>query len=282
MLTLAGAHLSAQSNLVFFTEEGENFILYVNGSKINDDFESRVTATGITSDFAQIKVQFEVEGAPELKQNMMIDQNMLMTSIIKKNKKGRYVFRPVSAVPIENEQIIRIAEVRDIDTVTPQAPNVQAAASTASSSSNSSIGVNISANTTGLNVNVNVSDEFSEAEELPVENYEYNPAPQSSQPAGPDCIKMSLDSFNRASTSIKNKSFSEEKMTVFKQIARTHCMSVSQIKKIMTLFTYEEGKLEVAKLAYRNCTNRENYYQVNDAFTYSESVEELNKFLENQ
>ncbi|MEM6524738.1 MAG: DUF4476 domain-containing protein [Bacteroidota bacterium] len=285
LLTLATQQLLSQSNLVFFTEEGENFTLYVSGSQINDTPQSRVTATGITSDFAQIKVKFDVEGAPELKQNMMIDANMVITAIIKKNKKGRYVFRGVSSVPVENNtQTIRVAEIRETTSSTPSQTSSSTVQTTTSTNSNSaSIGVNVSANNTGLNLNVNVNDQFTETEAQPIETHQSgSPTSQPAQTSEPDCTKMSSDGFNRASSSIKNKSFSDEKMTVFKQIARSHCMSVSQIKRFMELFTYEEGKLGVAKLAYTNCTNRENYYELNDALTYSESVEALNEFLENQ
>ncbi|MEO0556533.1 MAG: DUF4476 domain-containing protein [Bacteroidota bacterium] len=281
LFTLAAQQLFAQSNLVFFTEEGENFTLYVSGNQINTTPQSRVIAKGITDDFVQIKVKFNIDGAPELKQNMMIDANMLMTSIIKKNKKGRYIFRAVSSVPLATEtQTVRVAEVRQTNGASTQTntSTIQATTSTNSTSNSANVGVNISANDTSLNLNVNISDQFTEIEEQPAQTYENAPT----QPATPDCTKMSSDGFNRASSSIKNKSFSDEKMTVFKQIARTHCMSVNQIKRFMGLFTYEEGKLGVAKLAYANCTNRENYYELNDALTYSESVEELNEFLENQ
>ena len=286
LLSLIAPQLVAQSDLTFFTEEGEKFTLYVYGNKANDEPVSRVTAADGSSDFAQIKVEFEVTGAPELKQNMLIDANMHMTTIIKKNKKGRYVFRGVSSVPKENDtQTVRVVEVREntSPSVETNTSRTQTTTSTANNTNSSGIGVNISANTTGINLNVNVTDNFTEAStqtpnNQPIDNTHAEPV----RPAEPDCTKLSSEGFNRASSSIKNKSFADEKLTVFKQISRAHCMSVSQIKRFMDLFAFEEGKLEVAKLSYANCTNRENYYELNDALTYSESVDELNRFLENQ
>lgn len=398
LLALTAHHISAQSNLIFFTEEGEKFTLFVNGNQINESIQPRVTATGITSDFAQIKVKFDIEGAPELKQNMMIDANMLMTSIIKKNKKDRYVFRSVSSVPIDNPQTVKIVEVRGANTATTSNPNSVATTSTTNNSSdNTTVGINLSAGENGFNLSVNTNKQFvdqtnennnsnltntssislneitarvdgrkiilgdgrvfsfkyvkinglgvkvevlnplgSQAiisydgeeafrSEIPfiydekdykktsvyfklevieptvrwsvklkhyninkiiIDGSEANSAPAqtrtTSTVSNNGCSPMSTDGFNRAASSIRNKSFADEKMTVFKQIARSHCMSVNQIKRFMGLFTYEEGKLGVAKLAYANCTNRENYFELNDALTYSESVDELNNFLENQ
>ncbi len=191
LISFVTQQLSAQSQLTFFTEEGENFTLYVNGKQAYNTPQSRVTATANTSDFAQIKIKFDASGAPELKKNMMIEANMHTTSIIKKNKKGRYIFRGVSSVPVEdNIQTIRVTEVSQAsDNITTESNTSTVETTLTNSSSNSaSIGVNISANNTGLNLNVNVNDQFTEIEEQPVETYESSPPPaQPTQPVGPDC-----------------------------------------------------------------------------------------------
>jgi hypothetical protein len=47
-------------------------------------------------------------------------------------------------------------------------------------------------------------------------------------------------------------------------------------------FTFEDSKLEFAKNAYANCSNKDDYYMLNEAFTFSSSKSELNKYVSNQ
>jgi hypothetical protein len=47
----------------------------------------------------------------------------------------------------------------------------------------------------------------------------------------------------------------------------------------MLLFTFENNRLEVAKYAYRKTADKQNYYQLNDALTFSSTKEELARFI---
>ncbi|MEL7004749.1 MAG: hypothetical protein AAFN93_18720, partial [Bacteroidota bacterium] len=101
----------SQSNLIFFTEEGENFTLYINGLKVNSQPTTNVMAEQVSGDFAQVKIIFETKGAPQLKKGMLIDLGNEMSTLIKKNKKGKYIFKPVNSVPILEESISRTVEI---------------------------------------------------------------------------------------------------------------------------------------------------------------------------
>ena len=94
------------------------------------------------------------------------------------------------------------------------------------------------------------------------------------------CAPMSTNDFTSAKKSINSKSFAEDKMTLAKQVLRANCVSTDQVVEIMSLFSFEENKVEFAKAAYDKTTDKGNYYKVNDAFTYSSSINELNEFLE--
>lgn len=69
-------------------------------------------------------------------------------------------------------------------------------------------------------------------------------------------------------------------MTLAKQVLRANCVSTDQVIGIMNLFSFEDNKLAFAKFAYEKTTDKGNYYKINDAFTYSSSIDELNEFLE--
>lgn len=82
--------------------------------------------------------------------------------------------------------------------------------------------------------------------------------------------------------SIASKTFSDTKMTIAKQATRSKCLTAKQVKEIMTLFTYEDDKLDYAKFAYDYCYDQDNYYMVNDAFEFEMTIDELNEYLESK
>lgn len=47
----------------------------------------------------------------------------------------------------------------------------------------------------------------------------------------------------------------------------------------MKELSYEDARLEVAQYAYAYCFDRQNFYQVNEAFAYTTSPEKLNNAL---
>lgn len=102
------------------------------------------------------------------------------------------------------------------------------------------------------------------------------PAPASSQ-----CIyAMSSSDFANAKKSISGQSFEEGKLKVAKQVLNSNCMSCAQVKVIMAMFSFEETKLDWAKFAYGKTTDPQNYYQLNDGFSFSSSVDDLNEYIE--
>ncbi len=98
-------------------------------------------------------------------------------------------------------------------------------------------------------------------------------------PPPPPCF-VSNEEFAQVKESINKQSFNATKVTIAKQVIQAkQCFTALQIRDILKLFSFEESKLELAKFAYDFCTNKRDYFQVNDAFTYSNSVEELSKYI---
>jgi hypothetical protein len=93
---------------------------------------------------------------------------------------------------------------------------------------------------------------------------------------------MTSTSFQSALESIKSKSFEDTKITTVKQIVKANCITVSQLSQIIKLLTFEESKVEIAKFAYDYVSDTNNYFQINDLFTFSGSVDELNEYLESK
>lgn len=79
--------------------------------------------------------------------------------------------------------------------------------------------------------------------------------------------------------SIESKSFEETKLTMAKQVCGDRCMTVEQVKAMMSTFSFEESKLDFAKFAYDHTHDIGSYYKVNDAFTFESSIEELDEYI---
>lgn len=102
------------------------------------------------------------------------------------------------------------------------------------------------------------------------------------EPATPCGMVMSSSSFATAKKSIADKGFDDTRLTIAKQVTTSNCLSVTQIKEIMGVFGFEDTKLEYAKFAYGRCTNPGDYYLINDAFSFTSSIDELNEYIQSK
>lgn len=155
-----------------------------------------------------------------------------------------------------------------------------------------SVGMNIGGVNMGININVNEGIEQSSntavttttttrttSSEAVETKQPVKERPSAHNPCG---IKMANDAFAKAKKSIEDKGFDETRLTVAKQVANSNCLSVTQIREVMDVFSFEATKLEFAKYAYDHCANRNEYYLINDAFSYSSSIDELNEYIQSK
>lgn len=115
----------------------------------------------------------------------------------------------------------------------------------------------------------------------------HNP-PQSNQPQvvviqqpAPEPVIMpcSDEDFYEAKRTIENADFEQTKLTIAKQIVASELMTARQLAEIANLFDFENSKLEFLKYAYPYCFDKNKYYMVNNVFTFSSSVDELNEYI---
>ena len=95
-------------------------------------------------------------------------------------------------------------------------------------------------------------------------------------------IPVGANRFERMMERIYDASFSDEKVSIAKQILRTNCLVVSQLVEILEEIAFDEGQLELAKFAYEHVYDLENYFEVYGVFSFSSSSEELDEFIESQ
>lgn len=91
---------------------------------------------------------------------------------------------------------------------------------------------------------------------------------------------MTEITFTTAMNSIADKSFDETKLSVAKQITSSNCLTSYQIKRVAELFSFEDNKLNYAKFAYPFCFDPQNYFVVNDVFSFQNSISELQRAIQ--
>lgn len=78
---------------------------------------------------------------------------------------------------------------------------------------------------------------------------------------------------------LDNTAFSDDQMILVEQALSFYSFSTRQVMLIMQHFSFEDDKLQVAKLAYNSTVDIQNYYMVNQMFSFSSSIDELNQYL---
>lgn len=78
---------------------------------------------------------------------------------------------------------------------------------------------------------------------------------------------------------IASTPFESDKRSVTEQALASHSYTANDVLSVLRLFSFESTKLKLAKYAYQNCIDKENYYQVNSAFSFSSSIRELNNYI---
>jgi len=85
--------------------------------------------------------------------------------------------------------------------------------------------------------------------------------------------------FSGLKASIDRISFDSSKLSMAQQAASSNVLTSVQVFEILELFTFESTKLSFAKYAYPFVYDPNKYYIVNNAFTFSSSIESLNNYI---
>jgi len=90
---------------------------------------------------------------------------------------------------------------------------------------------------------------------------------------------MNSRDFEVVKDQIRKEWFENNRLISAKTIIDKNNFTTQQVKELAMLFTFENNKLEVAKYAYRKTVDKQNYYQLNDALTFSSSKDDLAGFI---
>ncbi len=308
LVAFCGLNAFAQgSNYIFFAEEGEQFFVIINGIRQNEEPQTNVKVENVNAMLLKVKIIFADKALGEVDKTLPVpEETSELTYNVRKDKKGAYVVRWMGQVPIAQAPPTPPNATVVTYHTTPAPPVTSTTISTTTTTTgtaptgdnvNVNIGVNVPGGGFGMNVNINDGVYYEENTSVtttttttttgtpaapprtPAPNNDHYNMPGYNGPIG--CPwPMSAGDFNDAKASIKKQTFSDSQFKVAQQVFNSNCLTSAQVKEIMMIFTFEETKLEFAKYAYGRTFDLGNYYKVNDAFTFSGSVDELDEYIQ--
>ena len=73
-----------------------------------------------------------------------------------------------------------------------------------------------------------------------------------------------------------------QRLEAFKKLHEEYCYSKDQIVLVLSKFIHDREKLDVAKILYYKCVEKENFLLISDVFSYNETISELKDFVAKQ
>jgi len=90
---------------------------------------------------------------------------------------------------------------------------------------------------------------------------------------------MNDHDFNNLVRTIDNLNFESSKMKVAKQAVTFNVLTSLQVAELVGMMTFESSKLDLAKFAYSNTVDKQNYFIINEEFSFDSSITELHEFI---
>lgn len=90
---------------------------------------------------------------------------------------------------------------------------------------------------------------------------------------------MAPQTFQQLMISINSTPFDNTRLNIAKQAIMSNGATAQQILEIMGMLTFESNRLDLAKFAYRYVADPNNYFLVNNGFSFNSSINELNRFI---
>lgn len=302
------SHAQQNTNLVFFSEQGQQFYVILNGIQQNVNPETNVRVTNLIQPYYKVKVKFVDGTTPDIDKTLNFNPGTETTYAIRSSNKGEIVLRWMSEVPIAQaprpiggQNVIVYHDTPPATTVT-QTTVISNTTTNPTNSDQINMGINVNDPMNGganINMNINVNETGMNTQtQSTTTTTTYSSTTTTSGNVGTvgtvqqsgyvmpgyngnvgcNGYPMSDTRFNEVVQSIEAKSFDDSKLTMAKQVINTNCMTSNQVKRLMLLFSFEDTRLDLAKYAYGYTYDIGNYYQLNDAFTFESSIEELNTY----
>lgn len=274
-----------RGHLTIFSEDGDKFFLILNGERINDVAQTNLRVEDLPQPYYNAKIIFADKTKKEITTN-----NLSLTDVDDHFMDVTYKIRRDKKNPSKMKMnFFSMAEIEPDFTPPPTLyvmhygqPRVSQTVTTTTTTNAQPNGVQMNANVPGMNVNISIQDpEVSTSQTTTTTtttSYSDNERPRPSRGCR-NGYAMSPRQLDDMLSSLRKQTFEDTRIKTAKQMISANCLSSAQVAKMCQEFTFEANRLELAKFAYAYCVDPNNYYKVNDVFTFSSSTDELTEFV---
>ena len=299
---LAAAPLMAAAqqpvgDLTVFSEDGDPFFLVLNGERQNANPQTNIRIEDLNSPYYNAKIIFQDKSILDISKGHLaiadVDGILMdVTYKIRKDKQGARKLNYFSSIPVVQDYIPPAGLYvhrfgQPMDAVVTNTPMGTVTQTTVTTTGGNGMGANVSVG--GMNMNVSVNDPNMTTHTTTTTTYSNTdgygtpppPPPSHSRHGGCD-YAMAPGDFTSAKQSISSASFEDTKLSTAKSIVGTNCLTADQVGAVCRLFTYEQSKLDFAKFAYGHTVDAQNYFKINNVFTFDASRDELSQFISSQ
>lgn len=95
-----------------------------------------------------------------------------------------------------------------------------------------------------------------------------------------NCRPMNGAAFGQLKASLRKIAFEDTRLSVLKQGISGNYLEVSQVRELMDLFSFEDNKMEVARECFPLAMNRQQYYSLQDAFSFDSNKSAFLKIMQ--
>ena len=278
------------ANLTIFSEDGDKFYLVLNGERQNNVPQTNLRIEDLPQPYYNAKIIFEDKSIADVSKNNLAvadpgsGQAMDVTYKIKKDGSGKAKLRYFSAIPIAQGYVApsNVYVMHYGNPAGAMGGTVSQTTTTTTTTGGSTVGASMNVN--GMNVNVSVNDPLMNGTvrhtttTTTTSSYSDDRNYRNSEPVN-DCYAMKSGNFQSAKATISNESFDETRLSTAKSIIASNCLTSDQVLEICKLFSFEQSRLDFAKCAYGKTVDQNNYFKVNNAFSFSASKDELNNYI---
>ena len=289
LLTFVG-NAQNYGHLTIFSEDGDKFYLILNGEKINDQAQTNLRVEGLPQPYYSAKIIFEDKTKKEITTNNLTltdadDHFMDVTYKIRRDKKDpkKMKMNFFSMADIEPD-FTPAPTVYVMHYGQPQPRVTQTVTQTTTTTQGQpAAGVSMNANLPGMNVNISIQEPQLSTSQTISTTTTTSYSEQEDRTREPRGCRngyaMSPRQLDDMLSSLRKQTFEDTRIKTAKQMISNNCLSSAQVAKMCLEFTFEANRLELAKFAYAYCVDPNNYYKVNDVFTFSSSTDELTEFV---
>lgn len=285
------AQAQSYGHLTIFSEDGDPFTLILNGEKINDVPQTNLRVEELNQPYYKAKIIFADGVKEEISKSISItDVDNVYKDVTYKirrdknnSKKMKLSYfseaevRPDFVVP-SSVQVIRYGHPQPVMQVG------QTTTTTTTTVGGPVMNAGVSVNGVGVGISMHVNDAViteTTHTTTTVGHTQHAEPPVRNQGCRGN-MRMSGSDFAKAIESLSKQNFEDSKMKMAKQIAQNNCMSSEQILSLCSQFKFDDNRLELAKYAYKYCTDPQSYFRVNDVFEFSSNMDALSEYVSNQ